>query len=180
MHLITLFGPPAVGKYTVGRLLSERIGYKLFHNHLTVNLARSLFDYGVEEFFPLMADLRLRCFEAVSRSSIRGLIFTCAFVFPNGEEFADRIVETIEGNGGRCDFVRLTCPVEELVNRVGNQDRRDLGKIVEPEKLADAIESFDLLNILRGRDSLVLDTSQMRPSDICDSIIANVVIDYGR
>jgi hypothetical protein len=105
MHLITLFGPPAVGKYTVGRLLSERTGYKLFHNHLTVNLARSLLDYGVEEFLPLMADLRLRCFEAASRSSIRGLIFTCAFVFPHGGEFADRIVETIEGNGGRCDFV---------------------------------------------------------------------------
>jgi hypothetical protein len=70
--------------------------------------------------------------------------------------------------------------MQELVNRVGNQDRRDLGKIVEPGKLTDAITNFSLLNILPGRESLRLDTSRMSPSNICDRIIAKIVIDYGR
>lgn len=36
MELIIVFGPPAVGKMTVGREICGLTGYKLFHNHLTV------------------------------------------------------------------------------------------------------------------------------------------------
>jgi len=39
MQLVIIFGPPAVGKMTVGRALAERTGFKLFHNHMTSKLA---------------------------------------------------------------------------------------------------------------------------------------------
>jgi adenylate kinase family enzyme len=32
MHLVVIFGPPAVGKMTVGHELTKLTGYKLFHN----------------------------------------------------------------------------------------------------------------------------------------------------
>ncbi len=35
MQLVFLYGPPGVGKLTVGNALSALTGYKLFHNHLT-------------------------------------------------------------------------------------------------------------------------------------------------
>ena len=38
MKLVILYGPPGVGKLTVGRELAARTGFKLFHNHLTVDL----------------------------------------------------------------------------------------------------------------------------------------------
>jgi shikimate kinase len=33
MNFIVIFGPPAVGKMTVGQELARLTGYKLFHNH---------------------------------------------------------------------------------------------------------------------------------------------------
>ena len=50
MIVIFLHGPPASGKYTVGKVLSALLGVPLFHNHLAVDLARSLFEFGTPGF----------------------------------------------------------------------------------------------------------------------------------
>ena len=175
MHLITLMGPPAVGKHTVGKLVAARANYKLFHNHLTVDLALSLFDYGTEGFFPLMADLRLRCFEAVASSTLRGMVFTCAFAFPGAEEFASKIERIVVRHQGRCDFVRLTCPVEDLENRVGGADRQKFGKIADSVKLQSAIEEFNLLDVLPGKEALTVNTSEMAPVEACEAICKRLI-----
>ena len=46
MNLVLLYGPPAVGKMTVGAQLSQLTGYPLFHNHLTVDLGLLFFPFG--------------------------------------------------------------------------------------------------------------------------------------
>jgi broad-specificity NMP kinase len=46
MRLIFLYGLPGVGKLTVARELAEFTGFKVFHNHLTVDLVGSVFDFG--------------------------------------------------------------------------------------------------------------------------------------
>jgi replication-associated recombination protein RarA len=46
MKLLFLYGPPAVGKLTVAREVSALTGYRLFHNHLTVNLTLAVFDFA--------------------------------------------------------------------------------------------------------------------------------------
>ena len=175
MHLITLMGPPAVGKYTIGKLVAEQLGYKLFHNHLTVDLALSILDYGADGFFPLMADLRIRCFEAAASANVRGMVFTCAFAFPEAEPFATRIEILVKRNGGRCDLVRLTCPPEELERRVSTTERQKFGKIAEPLMLRSTIERYDLMNVLAGREALTVDTSSLSPGEasriICDQLI---------
>lgn len=38
MELVILFGPQAVGKMTVGQELAKQTGFKLFHNHMTIDL----------------------------------------------------------------------------------------------------------------------------------------------
>lgn len=45
MRLLFLHGPPATGKYTVGRELAALTGWELYHNHLVVDevLARHAF-----------------------------------------------------------------------------------------------------------------------------------------
>jgi guanylate kinase len=46
LHLIVLFGPAAVGKMTVGLELQHRTGLRLFHNHMSVDLALHFFPFG--------------------------------------------------------------------------------------------------------------------------------------
>lgn len=44
MNLVIIFGPHAVGKMTVGQELAKLTGYKLFHNHMTIEVVAALFD----------------------------------------------------------------------------------------------------------------------------------------
>ena len=46
MKLIILFGPPAVGKMTVGQELEKITRLKLFHNHMSLELVNQFFDFG--------------------------------------------------------------------------------------------------------------------------------------
>ena len=58
MKLIILFGPPAVGKMTVGQELSKITGYKLLHNHMTIDLVTEFFDFGTPQFERLVPTFR--------------------------------------------------------------------------------------------------------------------------
>jgi ATP-dependent Lon protease len=44
--LLLIVGPPAVGKMSVGQAITERTGLRLFHNHISIELALRYFDYG--------------------------------------------------------------------------------------------------------------------------------------
>lgn len=53
MKLLFHYGPPAVGILTVAREVAALTGYRLFHDHLTVNLALAVFDFGTPGFIAL-------------------------------------------------------------------------------------------------------------------------------
>lgn len=46
MKVVLLYGPPAAGKLTVAEELEKLTGFKLFHNHLTVNPVHALSEFG--------------------------------------------------------------------------------------------------------------------------------------
>ena len=50
MKLIALYGPPGVGKLTIARVLAKTTGYKVLHNHLTIELLCALFDWGSKPY----------------------------------------------------------------------------------------------------------------------------------
>ena len=50
MKLIFIFGMPASGKLTVAKELSRLTGYKVFHNHLAVDLLLSVFEFDSRPF----------------------------------------------------------------------------------------------------------------------------------
>ncbi|MBV7333655.1 hypothetical protein KFU94_36565 [Chloroflexi bacterium TSY] len=63
MKLIIIYGSEASGKLTIAKQLAEKTGFRLFHNHVSVDVARSLFDFGDEGFSELIWDVRLTVFE---------------------------------------------------------------------------------------------------------------------
>lgn len=48
MKLLVLFGPPAVGKMTIGKAIEDRSDFKLFHNHMVMDGIMRLFGVGSE------------------------------------------------------------------------------------------------------------------------------------
>ena len=51
--LLIVIGPHAVGKMTVGQELARITELKLFHNHMSIELVRKLFEHSDKEWHEL-------------------------------------------------------------------------------------------------------------------------------
>jgi len=76
MQFVVIFGPPASGKMTVGLELAKITGFKLLHNHMTIDFIIRFFDFGSPKFVKLNSEFRKRIIEEVASSDLPGLIFT--------------------------------------------------------------------------------------------------------
>ena len=128
MRLIFLYGPPAVGKLTVALELEKLTGFKLFHNHLTLDLVNSLFTFGSEPFIELREEIWLAAFRIAARSD-NSLIFTFAPEKTVRTTFIDRSRSVVEENGGEVIFIELTCAEETMLTRLEEPSRMAFTKL---------------------------------------------------
>jgi len=172
--LVYIYGPPAVGKLSVAQEVARLSGYRLFHNHLTVNALRSVFDFGSEPFSEVLHRLRLDVFETAIRSGI-SLIFTnnSAWSGPDPRAsfvaFASRARQLVGEAGGDAMFVRLTAPLSVLEARVESGSRREHGKLVDVERLRQLVSQLDQSAV--HPDDLSLDTSRLKPDEAASAIL---------
>lgn len=118
MDFVILFGPPAVGKMTVGVELQKLSGLKLFHNHMTIDLVLNFFDWGTPQF-KLVGEFRQRIFEEVAASGLPGLIFTYVWAFnrPEDKRYIDECCALFRRHGARICFVELETNLAERLVR---------------------------------------------------------------
>lgn len=164
--LVYLYGPPAVGKLTVATDLHALTGMRLFHNHLTVDAIRPVFEFASPPFSEVIHRLRLDVFETAARNEV-DVIFTNNSVWgvPNGRalfvEFATEARRRVEHAGGRVVFVQLTAPFHVLEDRVTADTRRERGKLTRRERLRELLEQLDPSPL--HADDLVIDTAALAP-----------------
>lgn len=118
--LVVIFGPPAVGKMTVGQALSELTGLPLFHNHLTIEPLLRFFPFGHPSFRRLSTEFRTRLFEEVAQApEHHGLIFTYVWALddPRDKAYVDRMTGIFVERGARVCFVELVAPLEVRLER---------------------------------------------------------------
>ena len=119
MTLVVVFGPPAVGKMTVGFELQRLTGLRLFHNHLTVDLVLRFFAFGEPPFQRLVSEFRTRLCEEVAASALPGLIFTYVWALDDArdKEFIDRLAGIFHERGRETLYVELAASQEERLRR---------------------------------------------------------------
>src|SRR6059036_357791 len=83
MKLVFVYGPPASGKLTVAKELAKLTGFRLFHNHVSIQFVQSLFEFGTKTFWRLTNTYRLEMIEQAAKDGI-DTIFT--FVYSKGED----------------------------------------------------------------------------------------------
>lgn len=66
---ILIIGPQAVGKMTVGQELAKLAGYKLFYNHMTIEMVRLIFDYDKKAYQRMNQLIRYEVFKEFSKSN---------------------------------------------------------------------------------------------------------------
>lgn len=126
--LVFLFGPPAVGKMTVGQELERLSGYRLFHIHQIVDLVLRHFPYSADSasaFNRLVVSFR-RQFFAEAASAGLNVITTAGWRFdlPSEEAAVRSYTQPFTAAGGRVCAVELAAPLETRIARNGTENRR--------------------------------------------------------
>jgi hypothetical protein len=175
MRLVFLYGPPGVGKLTVARELVALTGFKLFHNHLTVDLVAAVFPWNAPTFWPLVQRFRRETFEEAAQQGV-DLIFTYVYAHPEDEPCVRELVEPILLRGGSVHFVQLTCARDELLARVANESRRAYRKLSDPVSLGRMLDQTNLLAPVPFAESLQIDTTHVLPTETAMQIATHYAL----
>lgn len=174
MKLIFLHGAVASGKLTTARALARRLGYPVFHNHLTVNLLTTIFPFGSEPFVRLREQIWLSVISDAARTG-RSVIFTFApeSTVPLG--FPDRLRAAVEDNGGRLCSVRLEVSERTQDARIGNVSRVEAGKLSDLQTLRAGRQNTS--SVERPPAELVIDTDRSDPQVSAETIIRTFALE---
>ena len=164
MWLVFLHGPPGCGKLTVGRELAALTGYRLFHNHLVVDLLHPVFEFGSPPFVELREQMWLATFREAARAGV-SLVFTFAPERTVRPGFPEAAESCVHAEGGRTFFVSLTCSEAEIERRVAEPSRRSYGKLASTERYRELRDSgaFEFPPL---RADLTLDTGALTPLEV--------------
>ena len=172
MWLLFLHGPPASGKLTIARELKTLTGFRLFHNHLAVDLLESVFEFGSPPFVDLREQLWLSVFRQAARTDV-SLIFTFAPERTVRPEFPHAAESTVRSESGRVLFVALRCPESELERRLPESSRSAFGKLRSVERYRELRDSgaFEFPPL---RADIELDTGVLSPAEAAQLVRAGL------
>ncbi|NJK43322.1 MAG: AAA family ATPase [Pleurocapsa sp. SU_196_0] len=168
VKLVFIYGLPGTGKLTVARALCALTGWQLFHNHLTVDLAASLFPHGSPEYNEFVRSLRLEAFRRAAAADVN-LVFTFWYSSVS-QPSVDLYREVIESCGGEVLFVHLHCRADILEARVQSDSRRNW-KIWGVDALRSVLEEFGTTDAIAGTP-LEIDNSDLEPEEVARRIAA--------
>jgi AAA domain len=118
MTLLFVFGPPAVGKMTVGRAIADAGGFRLFHNHHVIEPLLDVFEFESPQFQSLMAEFRQRVLEEAAAADV-DLVFTLVWALdlPTDVVAVRRHLAPFVEAGRRVAFVELYADLATRLQR---------------------------------------------------------------
>lgn len=163
MNLILIYGSPGVGKFTVAKELSKIIGYKLFHNHLTADLAKVLFDNGTPDFDRYRDKLRYEFIELACRKNVN-FIFTICYAPTNKDDyFIKRTIQIVKKYRGKIYFIHLRAHKKEIEKRIKDNSRKYYSKIKHIKVLREVMKKYGEFPPIPFVESLKIDNTKIPP-----------------
>ena len=171
MKLIFIHGAPAVGKLTVACELQKLTEFQLFHNHLTVDLLLSIFEFGSDAFIKLREEIWLSIFREAAQQGI-SLIFTFCPERTVRDEFIQDTIEVVKAASGEVVFIELVCAQAEIESRIVSPSRLNTGKINSLEMYQELLQQGVFhFSKLPGQ---VFDTTNISPLETARLIQKNL------
>lgn len=171
MKLVILYGPPGVGKLTVGKELAKLTGYKLFHNHLTLDMVGAVFNRPGRTNLALVDRYRKEMVGIAARSGIEGMIFTYAYAPVSADDrFLKGLAGVVKKRRGQVYFVQLVCDIRELGKRLKSKERKSSGKITDMKTLLESMGRDALFATAKFSDSMKIDNSRRSPGEVARMI----------
>ena len=170
MKLIFIYGAPAVGKLTVAQELAKQTGFKVFHNHLSIDAIEPVFEFGTKSFWDLVHLIRFETIKEAARAR-QNLIHTFCYARGEDDAYVKTITDAVEENRGKVCFVLLTCQRSELEKRVLAESRKSHGKVSNLEILNEILDKYDLSSPVPERESLCIDNTNLSAEAAAQKII---------
>jgi len=180
MKLVIIFGPPAVGKMTVGQALAKLTDFKLFHNHMSIKLVRHFFDFGMKEFRRLDKLIRFAIFNVVAKSDLEGLIFTIVWAhnLQEDEDYMNEIEAIFLKEKATIHYVELKADLPKRLERNKHENRlahkpskRDI-EMSEKNllKTEDRYRMNTHENEYPDKEILTIDNTHLTPEEVAQKI----------
>lgn len=118
MKLLFLHGAPAAGKLTVAKALLELVPGRLFDNHASIDLARTLFDFGAPGFWELVHETRYLALAAAGEHDVALVVMTFCYADPDDLPQFEKFEEIMRRHGG--ELRRYSCIAQGRKPRVGS------------------------------------------------------------
>ena len=170
MTLLFVFGPPAVGKMTVGRAIADASSFRLFHNHHVIEPLLDVFGFDTPQFQTLMSEFRQRVLEEAAAADV-DLVFTLVWALdlPEDADGVRRHLAPFVEAGRRVALVELCAGLETRLQR----NRTEL-RLAEKKSKRDVVWSDD--NV-RGLERYQMNTGIPSPADEVIAAFPHVRID---
>jgi hypothetical protein len=176
VRVVYLYGPPGVGKLTVARELVALTGFRLLHNHLTVNLVSTLFPYGTADFTRLLRQFRLMMMEEAARANIDLVVTNVNTGSADQRAFIQSLTEVVAAGGGTTAFVQLACQRDVWLTRIASESRLVESKPTDPDLILRLFENKDPFARLPFEPLLTLDTTHLSPADAAAQIVEHYAL----
>jgi hypothetical protein len=163
---MVIFGPPAVGKMTVGRTVCDLSDFRLFLNHHTIEPLADVFGMGTAPFRALTGEFRRRVVEEAAAADV-ALILTMVWNLGGVEDarWVDDLVAPYASAGLPISFVELAADLETRLARNRGEDRL----LAKPSK-----RDFGWSEAhLRERETWVMNTGSTVPLPADDLLAAH-------
>jgi hypothetical protein len=165
---VLIYGPPGAGKLTVAQKLASLHGFRVLDNHVSLDPALRLFEFGTRELADLVERLRIALLSAAAQGGL-DVVSTLVFAHPIDREHVARLVEASQSGGGTVTFVQLLPNRKVLERRVLDPSRRTTHKISDIATLGRTLEDYDLVTPIHETD-LRIDNTDMSPDAVVELI----------
>ena len=170
MKLLLLYGSPAVGKLTVANEIARQTGFKVFHNHLSIDCILPVFEFGTKPFWKLIRLIRLETISEAARAGCN-LIFTFCYAKDEDDEVVAETVKAVENNGGEVCFVLLKAEKETIEKRVLAESRQQFRKVADLQMLREMFDKYEMFAPVNGYESLIVDNTHLSAGETAREII---------
>jgi tRNA uridine 5-carbamoylmethylation protein Kti12 len=171
MKLLILYGVPAVGKLTVAKEISKMTGYGLIHNHLSFDLARSVYKKDNEDFWRYVRRLRLDSIKEAHKNN-RSMIITFCYAGKVSDAFVKPLILILKKLKIKFFFVHLVAEKDMLLKRVKGESRAKFGKIRDAKRLKHDLKRFGHDIAIPYVKSFRLNNSNLSPKLAAKKIVS--------
>jgi len=169
MKFILVYGPSGIGKESIARELASRNGLRVFPQHLAFDISCAVVGFGNDGFEKYQRKVCLDAFRTLFNSNVEGVVFTFCYVYPASNYFIAGLFDLLKEYDAKTHFIRISCDLEQHINRVTDEARKNTNKIQSEEYLKDYLERFNFSVDIEGVETFNLDSTRL---SITESAIA--------